>query len=176
MLRVNLLPLKKTHTRLFLLISVIILGLVLSLQIYLTWRNIVFAGKIKLQGDIPPDLIRDIQGLKGRVDWQKNYEMLKKDCSELDGKIDLLQSDSANQIILLNKLADSLPENIWLTKIEANAKGKISIQGESINYEQVLQWVEDLKKNAGGFEVHLLDFQGQQVIQFSLECVQEVRV
>lgn len=176
MFNVNLLPIKKSHTRLFLLISLIMLGTVLSLQVYLTWKNLVFAGEIKLQGDLPPDLISEIQDIKGKVDWQKNYEMLKKECSNLDRKIDLLESDGLKQIVLLRKLAEYLPENIWLKKIEVSAKGKISIQGESINYEQVLQWVEDLKKNAGEFEVHLLDFQGQQVIQFSLECLTEVKI
>jgi Tfp pilus assembly protein PilN len=80
----------------------------------------------------------------------------------------LTEGALTQQLSLLYRLARQLPENIWLTKIEVQDKGELFIQGESMDYETIICWIDILKGMEDVHQVKLLSFQGQEVLQFSI--------
>ena len=189
MLKINLLPVKKTITRKLLVVCCFVSIVILALLCFFTVENYRLRGllvkdvkstsnaNIGKQGINP--FARSAQNqtfLEGSAVGQKEYELVQSECVKLDKQIVLLKSVGTQEVSLLGKLVGSMPENIWLTKIQSVGKGKISIQGESINYQQILHWVDKLKQLPGNSGVQLQHFESAEVIQFSLELVAEVKI
>lgn len=101
--------------------------------------------------------------------WPNEMAQLQSELTQLNATIARLKKDSLEQhVTLLRLLAQRLPEKIWLTKIATKDKGELFIQGESMEYEQILRWMDRLKKIDPIQRVNLLSLEGNETFYFSI--------
>lgn len=101
--------------------------------------------------------------------WPSEMAQLQSELTQLNTTIARLKKDSLEKhVTLLRLLAERLPEKIWLTKIATKDKGELFIQGESMEYEQILRWMDRLKKIDPIQHVNLLSLEGNEMFYFSI--------
>lgn len=157
-------------TRYLFWFCLLIFFLILFFQLYLTEMNRKFDIRLfELTNVLKQEEVNRLKDISNLEVLQKKYEKIKNELAELDKKIEILNNVQKNPVPILKKVAYFLPGEIWLTKIHNEGRGKIYIEGESINYVQILNWIERLKQFPEISEIHFLKFQGHQVIRFTLE-------
>lgn len=165
MIHINLLPESKRWIELCLKITCILFFLTLCFQLSLAWAN----EHIKDHNGNPIGQNLRILSEEELLDWPGELETIKTELTNLDGKISRLTEGAlTRQLNLLRLITEHFPEKIWLTKIEVQDKGELLVQGESMDYREIMCWIDTLKVMKEIRHVNLLSFEGKDILQFSI--------
>ncbi|MCK4259797.1 MAG: hypothetical protein KAX49_12510 [Halanaerobiales bacterium] len=163
MIKINLLPIRRTLTNLFCWLSFFFFLLIMLGHFSLVLINHEL--EIKLKDMVGYIISKDSQ--EG-YNWQAETIKLKSELNDITHRIGVLENKKDFPLILL-KIVTYLSEQIWLKKIQTMDNGKIFIEGQSFEYDQITIWIERLKELSEISGVDLLHFQGDEVIRFSIE-------
>lgn len=167
MIEINLLPGRKSRMELWLRISSVLFLVSFLLLWGLDWSNGRLEQNPGVRGGQNSQTVKVLKE-------SAEPDRLKAEIAGLDAKIaQLSEGVPERALFLLHRLAEGFPENIWLTKIEVQEKGELLLRGESMDYKQIISWMNILKGMEGVGHVELLSFEGQEILQFSIALEME---
>jgi type IV pilus assembly protein PilN len=161
MIRINLLPTKKTRKPMTLQLGVrsnFLLGLGVIIAVLLLegltyyWldSSIRNLESQKLTAE------RELVVLKKKVQEVENYE---KDKKTFEDRIEIIQKLKKNQrgpVKILDQVSHELPEGVWLTNL-SQAGQNISLDGIATTNESLVRYVNNLKRTRLFTDVQLIE-------------------
>lgn len=175
MIRINLLPVKKTRKQRQLASHLWFLGGVLVVAALVAWGLLWhLSGQIKTKEERIAQQRQELRQLQKKIGEVNRYKELK---AQLDAKLDVLKRLRAQRqgpVRLLDALCDALPEKVWLTSFE-EAGGKVRLQGIGINEDSVAEFMRRLDASPEYEQVELQVTRqksqaGLKLQEFSLTC------
>lgn len=167
MIRINFIPQPKGYFKKLFLISLLFLLIIFITYLFLNHLN----KRIEIQlGENLNYLPEDVYEKIDQEYWQSKYQEMEFELVKLDQIIDILEGGFYNPVFSLGMVTFSMPEQIYLTKITHENKGKYLFEGESINYNKILDWIKNLKEIPEVIDIQLLDVQADQYVHFTLQC------
>lgn len=176
MIKINLLPYREIEKKEKIISQVIII--ISSIFLYLLILGIVHWRIVSYEDG----LIREREALKEEiVNLDKKLgqiDKIKEQKAEIERKLTVIDSLNSNRIVstqLIYKIAEAVPESVWLTSIQEKDK-EVVLEGESYTANDVSNFMERLSK-AGLFnKVSLISLDQQmkgtiKVIKFNLNCI-----
>ncbi|MEK7702441.1 MAG: PilN domain-containing protein [Nitrospirota bacterium] len=100
--------------------------------------------------------LREIEVLKAQIKEVENYERDKKVVEERIVIIKRLRANQAIPVKLLDGVSAGIPSRVWLVSMVENG-GMIDLAGRAITNGEVVDFVDELRKNA--------TFKGVQLIE-----------
>lgn len=175
MIKINLLPYREIEKKEKVMFQFIVMvsGMVLSLLIVgiVHWRVSAYeSNKIKERDDLKNE-IAELDKKLGQIDKIKSQK------SEIERKLTVIDSLNAKRIIttqLIYKIAEAVPENVWLLGLQDKDK-ELIIDGEAQTANDVSFFMERLGKTGLFSKVNLITLDQQikgniKVIKFNLNC------
>lgn len=107
--------------------------------------------------------------LKDLRDKTKEVDGLKKTRDELQGVtlvIGLLRKSQQGPVRLLDDIAQSVPEKVWLSSIDSKVNS-MKIEGVALDDASIKEFIESLRKSSYIPEADLLDRRGVPLVQVS---------
>lgn len=175
MIEINLLPVREERRRQDLQQFAALLGVTLA-------GSLLVAGllHLKISNDVgnTDDLIRQTQAqidqYKPQLEQVEKYRATKESIEKKLEVIDRLDRNRSGPVRVLEELATSSPERLWITRIEAN-RGRIKIRGMSLDNELVALFLTSLGDSEYFGQVELQetearDVDGLKLNQFELSA------
>jgi type IV pilus assembly protein PilN len=166
MIKINLLPTKRkpprkvTELQKQLIIGVVVLGGVTTgMALYFISLNNKIAAKTQEKASAMAEVARQDNMLKE----VKNVEEERKKVTDKIGVIEQLKKNQQGPVRLLDEISRSIPVSVDITSM-IEAKGNISLIGESFSNEDLVRFVDNLKASPYFVDVYL-----QESIQESKE-------
>lgn len=163
MIRINLLPERKTVTRYALYSSLVIFFLTIIYQMFLVKVNLdaqqMLVDLSSADHHLSELNISDDQWLADLAEIQRGYDQLQERLLILD------QTRFLQLIPTLQKIVSQLSSDLYLTKIWTNP-GKFFFAGQASDYQEISSWLASLPEIPSISEVFLEKCSGQEVIQF----------
>ncbi len=100
--------------------------------------------------------LQELDLLKAQVKEVENYEQDKRTVSERIAIIEQLRTTQAIPVQLLDGVSEGIPPRVWLTALSENG-GRIDLQGRSMTNSEIVDFVNNLKKNPVFKEVQLIE-------------------
>ncbi len=147
MIRINLLPVKRTHQRQTVQQQMLAaVGLVIATIIgCIVWTATKesTAEKKRLQISKKEAELKQLDKIIGEVN---EFTSKKKELEEKLKIIDQLKRGKTGPVRALDDLASGIPNRVWLTKLEEKAK-QVTIEGRAIAHEDVSALMKALEKS-----------------------------
>ncbi len=173
MIRVNLLPIKKSRRQEALrteltLAGLALLGLVLLIAVVQVWTQLSVSEAQAENGRLKAK-IEEMKAVVARVE---EIEALKADLQKKLQVIKELKANKAGPVRLLDELAQATPEKLQLTSLEEK-EGLVKLAGVSVSNEVISQFLSNLEGSAYLREVYLnaieqKDVDGVKLKSFSI--------
>jgi type IV pilus assembly protein PilN len=100
--------------------------------------------------------LSELEVLKAQVKEVENYEQDKKMVTDRITVIEKLRATQAIPVQLLDGISEGIPARVWLTGLSENS-GRIDLSGRSMTNSEIVDFVNNLKKNPVFKEVHLIE-------------------
>lgn len=172
MIRINLLPQKLQVSRYLLGGSLALAVMALFAQMIFGLLNYQVKRKLSLHESLL-ETTRYQNMYQSIIHQEKSLDqkvfLLKQDLLKINQKISILDQDEWNFSSGLEQLTDSLPEKIWLTRIEYHEVGQLLVQGKSLDYNQILLWLEDLNQILDLTNVQPIYLKGDGFNEFTIK-------
>ncbi len=175
MIKINLLPYREIEKKEKVMMQIIIMAsaMVLSLIIVgvVHWQ-VVSSEKAKLaEKDSLNDEIKELDKKLGQID------KIKEQKAEIERKLNVINDLNTRRIItteLIYKVAEAVPDNVWLLSIQDKDK-ELTIEGEAQTASDVSNFMERLAKVGLFSKVNLITLDQTtkgniKVIKFNLNC------
>lgn len=146
MIKINLLPLKKSRKKAATYTDLLLFGVMLALGL-----AVVGGFYFKTQSDISSTRSETAKTKQAIVDLQgiyKDYQTIEKEKKEIErriGAIDFIKEGRALAARTLYDLPTIMRENVWLKRFKKDG-GNFELEGRSLENESVAEFVEKLQK------------------------------
>jgi len=177
MIRINLLPVKKTKKRgagqqQLLLMVFVLIGLSLLLYYFKMGEDDEIAVLMKKEKSIKAEMSR-LEELIGDINtFQKKKDDLQK---KLD-IIEMLKKNKTGPVRILDELSTVIPKKVWLTSL-VEGQNKLDMAGYSTDNKEIAVFMKNLEASKYFSKVKLLSIKqstiantGAPVMLFSLNC------
>ena len=115
--------------------------------------GIIFGSLQFVNGQIEKE-INDLQAKKSRIEQD-----ITKAKGESEGNVDTIILDisknNKNGVAYFNAISREIPSNIWLSYYYSNAKGAISIKGDTTNVESLYNFFNGVKNSVSNSRINL---------------------
>ncbi|MBI4691558.1 MAG: PilN domain-containing protein [Nitrospirae bacterium] len=175
MIRVNLLPVKRKKKAkavpAFIIYMVLLIMVAVIISGYLFWD---LNSKLSSLTKQKTDNENTITELKNKIKEVENFETHKKTLEDRKNIIEQLKKNQSLPAKVLAEMSNVLPAGVWLSSMSVAGRD-IDIAGIGFTNEDVVNYVENLKKSQLFTDVNLLGTQKagtEKVItyQFTLKC------
>lgn len=163
--QVNLLPgnMAKMKARITAILSTLAMSVILAIVIVLAALSFVI---FSTQGRMLSNEINILEPVKGQFDEKthelQKFSMVMDKVKSLDKVRATLPSNQLQILTVYKNITKSIPEGVWLVDITFPNPKYVEIKGNSINDQNILEFVKQLN-NTGGFKkVSLKTMQAQE--------------
>jgi|Deesub1362B_J571_1020462.scaffolds.fasta_scaffold00628_10 type IV pilus assembly protein PilN len=156
MIKVNLLPVKKRRKKPKPIPGFVVAGvLLLALSIIVTFYvNYFIKAKVKALQAQKAANAQKIKALQAKIKEVKTFEKLNKTFKERKGIIEQLRRNQAVPVRVLNELARTLTDGVWLSSLRISDQN-INLSGVGFTNPDVVQYVQSLKHSKMFQDVYL---------------------
>ncbi len=175
MIRVNLLPVKRKKKPkavpvfiIYMVLLTVVSGIVSAYLFYYLNSQL---SSLKHQKKTNEATVAD---LKNKIKDVENYEAQKKTLEQRTNIIEELKKNQSLPVKILTEMSNAVPNGVWLSSMTI-AGGNINISGAGFTNDDVVNYVDNLKKSQLFTDVYLQGSQktgADKVItyQFTLTC------
>ncbi|MEK7286844.1 MAG: PilN domain-containing protein [Nitrospirota bacterium] len=161
MVRINLIPSDQSQKRKRKPVEIqnqlILASVLLSLVVLLLGAGwILMDRKLASLEAEKTDKLREIEVLKAQIEEVENYERDKKKVEERIGVIKQLRANQGLPVRLLDGVSAGIPSRVWLLGMTENS-GVVDLSGRSITNGEIVDFVDELRKNPGFKGVQLVE-------------------
>ncbi len=175
MIKINLLPYRdiekkeKVVIQLIIMTSAMLMSLIIVAIVH--WQVVSYENMRLNEKEALNNEIKELDKKLGQID------KIKEQKSEIERKLTVINDLNTRRIVtteLLYKVAEAIPDNVWLLSIQDKDK-ELSIEGEAQSASDVSNFMERLAKVGLFSKVNLITLDQTakgniKVIKFSLNC------
>ncbi len=116
----------------------------------------------------------DLDGLKAAIAEGNRFKKEKEELELRVGAIDLIARNQSRPVHVLDAVADTVPQGLWLTALEEK-EGRLRLGGVAFSFSTVADFMANLKRSGTFKEVDLVvsrqDLTKQpRVVTFEIAC------
>lgn len=117
---------------------------------------------------------RELDGLKAAIAEGNRFKKEKEDLELRVGAIDLIALNQSRPVHVLDAVADTVPQDLWLTVLEEK-EGRLRLGGVAFSYSAVADFMANLKRSGAFREVDLVVSRQDltkhpRVVTFEIAC------
>ena len=159
MIRINLLPVKKTRKKEALQRQLILFGI--GLVILLALLAVLFLQARSKLSNVRGQVAQveaDIEALRLEVGEVEVFLERKEELEQKLAVIDELRASKTGPVRMLDEIATRIPQRVWLTGLSEQS-GRVSLEGSAVSNEVIADFMSNLEDSDYFRDVYLVSIQ-----------------